>query len=357
MGLVRFLLAITVVINHTGPLYGLVFTDAYMAIKVFFIISGFYMALILSEKYTGPGRCRLFYTNRFLRLFPLYWVVLFLSLAVSLVFKFGLHTALLLGPWQTWLGKLSPATVAALAGANLTILGQDLLFFTHLNPANGALAFAWDALYRATPAWFFLLIPQAWTVSLELVFYMLAPWLVRRSNAFLIACIAGSLALRAWVYLEDFPFDPWKQRFFPVECGFFLCGILAYRLYARLKAVPIPRRSLWAVAALYLTGIVGYQFLPGAKGKEFYLYAATIAAIPFLFLLTKKMRFDRAIGELSYPIYISHWTVIMVAEYFMGKKHLPLVALCATILFSLALNRLVADPIERYRQLRVRRRG
>lgn len=357
MGLVRFLLAVTVVINHTGPLYGLVFTDAYMAIKVFFIISGFYMALILSEKYTGPNRCRLFYTNRFLRLFPVYWVVLGVSLAVSLAFKFGLHTSLLLGPWQTWLHHLSPATVAALIGANLGILGQDVLFFTHLDPATGTLSLAWDALYRATPGWFFLLIPQAWTISLELVFYMLAPWLVRRSNAFLVTVIAGSLALRSFVYLEDFPFDPWKQRFFPVECGFFLCGILSYRLYARLKTVAIPRRVHLTVAGLYLASILGYQFLPGAKGKEFYLYAATMASIPFLFLLTKKIRFDRAIGELSYPIYISHWTVIMVAEYFLGKKHLPVVALAATILFCLALNRLVADPIERFRQVRVRRAG
>lgn len=357
MGLVRFLLAVTVVINHTGPLYGLVFTDAYMAIKVFFIISGFYMALILSEKYTGPGRCRLFYTNRFLRLFPLYWVVLLLSFGVSLLFTLALHTHLLLGPWQTWLSRLSPGTILALITANATILGQDLLFFTHLDAATGSLSFAWDALHRATPGWFFLLIPQTWTISLELVFYLLAPWLVRRSTIFLVGVIAASLALRAVIYAQDFPFDPWKQRFFPVECGFFLCGILSYRLYAALKAVTVPRRLLWSVAGLYLAGILGYQFFPGAQDKEFYLYAATIAAIPFLFLLTKKMRFDRAIGELSYPIYITHWTVIMVVEYFCGKTYLPQISLVATILVCLALNRLVADPIESFRQKRVLRRG
>lgn len=357
MGLVRFLLAATVVINHTGPLYGLVFTDAYMAIKVFFIISGFYMSLILSEKYTGPGRSRLFYTNRMLRLFPVYWVVLLVSFGVSLGFTWFAHTALLLGPWQVWLPHLSPATVLALAGANLTILGQDLLFFTHLDAATGTLSFAWDALHRATPAWFFLLIPQAWTVSLELVFYLLAPWLVRRSTPFLAGCILASLALRSVVYVENFPFDPWKQRFFPVEFGFFLCGILSYRLYAALKTVAIPRKILWTVSAAYLASIVLYQFLPGAKGKEFYLYAATMASIPFLFLLTQKMRFDRAIGELSYPIYISHWTVIMVVEYYLGKRHLPVMALAATVLFCLALNRFVTDPIERFRQRRVLRRA
>jgi peptidoglycan/LPS O-acetylase OafA/YrhL len=352
MGLVRFLLAAAVVINHTGPLYGLVMTDAYMAIKVFFIISGFYMALILTEKYAGPGQTRLFYSNRFLRLFPLYWAVLLLSLGVSLAFKFGLHTALLLGPWQTWLGRLAPGTAALLAAANLTIVGQDILFFSHLTEA-GTLAFSTDALYRATPAWFFLLIPQAWTVSLELFFYALAPWLVRQRTGLLIALAGLSFGLRALVYLADLPFDPWKQRFFPVECGFFLLGILAYRLYAALKPVAIPRARLWQVGGLYLASIVGYQFLPGFMGKEFYLYAATVLSIPFLFRLTQKMPFDRAIGELSYPIYITHWTVIVVVEYACGRSHLPVIALVAAIAVSLALNRLVADPIEGYRQRRV----
>lgn len=354
MGLVRFLLAVAVVINHTGPLYGLVMTDAYMAIKVFFIISGFYMALILTEKYSGPGQTRLFYSNRFLRLFPLYWVVLLLSLGISLVFKFGLHTALLLGPWQAWLGQLKPATATVLAAANLTIFGQDILFFSHVTPAGG-LTLSADALYRATPAWFFLLIPQAWTVSLELVFYAVAPWLVRQKTGLLVALAGTSFVLRALVYWADLPFDPWKQRFFPVECGFFLLGILAYRLYAALKPVPIPQATLWQVSGLYLTVILGYQFLPGFMGKELYLYAATVLSIPFLFRLTKKMTFDRAIGELSYPIYITHWTVIMVVEYACGRSHLPLIALVATVAVSLALNRFVADPIEGYRQRRVLR--
>jgi peptidoglycan/LPS O-acetylase OafA/YrhL len=352
MGLVRFLLAAAVVINHTGPLYGLVMTDAYMAIKVFFIISGFYMALILTEKYAGPGQTRLFYSNRFLRLFPLYWAVLLLSLGVSLVFKLGLHTALLLGPWQTWLGKLDPAVAALLAAANVTIFGQDILFFSHVTE-SGSLSFTVDALYRATPAWFFLLIPQAWTVSLELVFYALAPWLVRRRTTTLAALAGLSFGLRALVYLADLPFDPWKQRFFPVECGFFLLGILSYRLYAALKPAALSRSVLWQVFALYLASILGYQFLPGFYVKEFYLYALTMLSIPFLFRLTRKNSLDRAIGELSYPIYITHWTVIMVAEYACGRAHLPVIALTATVVVSLALNRLVADPIERYRQRRV----
>ena len=133
----------------------------------------------------------------------------------------------------------------------------------HLNVHAGTLHFAWDALHQSTPAWFFLLIPQAWTVSLELLFYLLAPWLVRRGNACLAILIGLSLAARVVIYQGNFPFDPWKQRFFPVEFGFFLFGIFAYRLYAALRKTAVPRHTLLTVCGLYLTSLVFYQFLPG----------------------------------------------------------------------------------------------
>ena len=181
----------------------------------------------------------------------------------------------------------------------------------------------------------------------------MAPWLVRRSNGFLALLVAASFLLRTTLTLENFPADPWKQRFFPAEFGFFLLGIFAYRLYAALKTKPIPRRILWTIYGFYLSFLLFYQWLPGIIGKEIFLYAATLGSIPFLFLLTKKVHFDRMIGELSYPIYIAHGTIILLTEYFSGPKHLPILTLIGTVLFCLALNKLVADPIERYRQKRV----
>jgi peptidoglycan/LPS O-acetylase OafA/YrhL len=48
-----------------------------VAVQVFFIISGFYMSLILKEKY--KTNTILFYTNRLFRPFPTYLLVLVLS--------------------------------------------------------------------------------------------------------------------------------------------------------------------------------------------------------------------------------------------------------------------------------------
>lgn len=353
MGLVRYILAITVLINHTGALYGLTFVDAYLAIKVFFIISGFYMALILSEKYVGPGRYRIFITNRLLRLFPTYWLTLALSVFMSLAFWILVRKGMLLAPWITRESTLNPVSLLAFIGVNLSIFGQDALFFSFVDPATGGLVFARDALYQALPAWFFLVIPQAWTLSLEMTFYLLAPFLVTRRSAVLLALVAACAALRLYLAARGFPLDPWKQRFFPAESGFFLLGILSYRIHARLRIRELPRRLGLGLWVGYLLLLIMYQFLPGVLVKEFFLYVLTVLGLPFLFLFTKRLAWDRDIGELSYPIYISHWSMILLIRYFIGLKHLPLVTLIVTTLFCLAVNRYFVEPIEHYRQRRV----
>ena len=53
MGLIRALLAISVILAHSESFLGLSLVGGKVAVQAFFIISGFYMALILNEKYIG----------------------------------------------------------------------------------------------------------------------------------------------------------------------------------------------------------------------------------------------------------------------------------------------------------------
>ncbi len=353
MGHIRTLLAITVVINHVAPLYGLVFTDAYMAIKIFFIISGFYMTLILTEKYNAPGSYWLFMSNRMLRLFPTYWLTLIVSALISLIFLGLFNTSLLLGPWLTKIHGVDGASAVLLATANLTIVGQDALFFTRIDPATGAISFALDAINRAMPSWIFLLIPQAWTLSLEIMFYMLAPFLVRKKAAVIAGVILASFAVRAIIGAEGLPFDPWKQRFFPAELGFFLLGALSYAVYAKIKTANVPERLGIGLTLSYLAFLLAYQFIPGDLVKEFFTYALTTLALPFVFNCTKKIKYDRMVGELSYPIYITHWTVITVTRSLFGTSHLTELSIVFSIAVSALINAFFASRIELYRQKRV----
>ena len=56
MGLLRFLLAMCVIAGHSIAIFGLPTLDARLAVKTFFMISGFYMTLILTSKYHAGHR-------------------------------------------------------------------------------------------------------------------------------------------------------------------------------------------------------------------------------------------------------------------------------------------------------------
>ena len=103
MGMVRVLLAIAVVFQHT---YGTLFDGGYIAVQLFFIVSGFVISFILVEQqsYPTPGA---FYKNRVLRLFPIYYAVAIGSLVFYMTlplitgnptsFPLGLSTKIPLG--------------------------------------------------------------------------------------------------------------------------------------------------------------------------------------------------------------------------------------------------------------------
>ena len=88
MGYVRFLLALSVLFIHSSPVFGVTTTiPCYLAVQLFYIISGFLMALVYSEKYQFTDQpYYLFISNRFLRLFPMYWFVVVCVLILSLIF-------------------------------------------------------------------------------------------------------------------------------------------------------------------------------------------------------------------------------------------------------------------------------
>ena len=59
MGTIRLLLALAVLLMmHSTPLLGIRMINGAWAVQAFYVISGFYMALVLNEKYPR-GRTRL----------------------------------------------------------------------------------------------------------------------------------------------------------------------------------------------------------------------------------------------------------------------------------------------------------
>jgi peptidoglycan/LPS O-acetylase OafA/YrhL len=358
MGALRVILAAAVIIAHSGTVFGLRLTGGEVAVQVFYMVSGFYMTLILDTKYRGKGSYPLFISNRFLRIYPVFWVVLLLTLLMfCATYRFTASWGGL-ASFHALAGAMSPGTLAFFILSNLLIFGQDLVFFLGLDSAGGGLFFTSRFADTHPRCYEFLVVPQAWTLGIELLFYLVAPFIVRRRAVVVVCLIAASLSLRLALHSGlGYNHDPWTYRFFPSELALFLAGTLAYKLYRHLSS---SRQSCFsvriqgAVVTAYFSLLLAFQFLPLTK-TPFYLL--TGIALPFIFQFTKSLKLDAKIGELSYPMYISHVLVIsavtpLIERFGLQQQSGP-ISVAATVLFSAALVRFVVDPIEVFRQSRV----
>lgn len=359
MGLLRLILAISVLITHSAPFIELKFVGGVVAVQVFYIISGFYMTLILNEKYVGKSSYRLFLSNRFLRLYPIYWVVLILTILFSILCAIVFDGPTDLTFKIKYFNMMSFETKIFQILANILLFGQDIVMFLGMDTEKGTMFFTNN--YAMTNPQFHnnLFLNQTWTLGIELMFYILAPFIVRRSYKSILLLIIVSLSIRAWIYFYlGWYYDPWTYRFFPAELALFLMGTMSYKLYVLVKKNSFHNNINKIITILFFGLLCSYQFIPSIFHEEvikwlFYLIACI--CIPFVFQLTNKWKFDRSIGDLSYPIYIVHVLVIgsisPFIDLFKWHKYMGEFAVSFSILAAYILNKFIANPIEIKRQL------
>jgi peptidoglycan/LPS O-acetylase OafA/YrhL len=360
MGVIRVILAISVVIAHVGPIFGFTLLGGPTAVETFYIISGFYMSLILNEKYVGEnGSYKLFLSNRLLRLFPIYWVVFVLTIIVSLVFAYHSQGTFWsrLQPYIDFKNQMALPSLILLFFTNVFLIGQDLVMFLGLGK-TGHLFFTSNFWNTSPYLYNFLLVPQAWTIGLEITFYLIAPFLVRKKFRVILLFIFISLAIRLFLVSRGLSNDPWNYRFFPNELLFFLLGNIAYKIFKRIEKLNIDRRFLIIILSFILIFILFFSLID-FSGKTYIFFGLFFIALPFIFKLSKYSKLDSYIGDLSYPIYLSHTLVTMT---FKGRLQnvfnisgLAIAVILITILFSIFLNIIVTKPVERLRQRRLLR--
>ena len=200
MGVLRVLLALFVVLDHFRSYSIFDFPGGVFAVKVFFIISGFYMTMILNNKYVGKGSYSLFLSNRFLRLYPIYWVVLGLTIGASFISYFAFNDWLRLTQYVVYHDTMNFGTLAFQGFTNIFLFGQDLVMFLGMDATNGTMFFSSDFTMTNPQFHTFLFVPQAWTIGMELLFYIVAPFLVRRKTKIILMFIVASLLLRSFIY-------------------------------------------------------------------------------------------------------------------------------------------------------------
>jgi peptidoglycan/LPS O-acetylase OafA/YrhL len=339
MGSLRLILALSVAFGHFG--LPLSFPTADIAVQSFFVISGFYMALVLNEKY-GPDSYWLFISNRLLRLWPAYFVVLVLSFAIA-------------DNWKP-IASLDGLSLVYFFVSQLLIVGQELYFFLFIN--NGAFAFTLHPAGTPELLYTFAPIPQAWTLGLEIYFYLLAPFIVRRGPIVIAAIVAASLLFRiALQWAFGFSGEPWTYRFFPSEIALFLAGSLGYYVYSSRS----DKQRRMAKTLLTITAISVFACLALGKWDGISRFASwsllgiVIAGVPRLFETTRNIAWDRYLGELSYPLYICHFLVgwILLPQDAFGAYSALFLSLAASIL----LYHFVDRPVDKWRQNRFEKTG
>jgi peptidoglycan/LPS O-acetylase OafA/YrhL len=341
VGVFRLILAIVVMLGHLAfyehPIPYLM--PGTIAVEAFYIVSGFLITLVIIEKY--DRRLFLFYSNRALRIYPIYWVCLLLYLLVNalVVYRIMPTTSDLPSTSALWWSQNHPMGVpdkVAVAFLNVFIIGQDVVHGGFGDPNNLFLHY-------------FVYVRVAWSVAVEISFYAIAPFVVRR--LWLVATLlVGSLISQSWFWAryDAYPFD---IQLFPLALWCFMAGTLAYRAYAKLREANPRWLSSYAGAATVTVFALTATYNAMSTPRLIYLFVVA-ACTPGLVLFGRKNPWDGALGDLSYPLYLIHpLAIILIIPGIWGEYF----AISGLLLLSWLVTRGIERPIERFRQYRARR--
>jgi len=288
----RGLLALWVLFGHTlaaaglgedwrGP-FRILATGGY-AVEVFIAVSGFVIFYLLDGARESYGR---FLVRRFLRLYPVYFVCLIASV---LILRLDLQ-AYTDAPFSHPLNDHR----IEIAQHSLDFLPQQLL--AHIFMVQSLIP---DFLL---PNSNYAILGQAWSLSLEWQFYVLAPLLF----VFLARGGRAALAVIVLVCAAHFLFTG-NEGFLPRHLPFFALGTGSYFLWRLPWRPSSPLLAPVVVALAYLLtagpGIVIWSAVFMAAYQREAIGATWVNPV-------LEHPISLAVGRISYSIYLSHGMVL-----------------------------------------------
>ena len=313
MGAFRFILACIVILHHLPEVPGsYLLLGGPEAVETFYIISGFYMALVLDKKYSHCTKTyKTFILSRFLRIYPQYLAVLFITVCSYILIAKLSNTPYenFISNYFAQLNALVLWEKAVLICTSLAIFGQEWL------------SYLFDGRYHMLHP-----ISLGWSLACELTFYLTAPIIFHFSKKRLIILLALFMLLRvALLPTMGIKF----VYFLPIaQYPLFLIGFLVYRLGDIKAPKPLTTLSIIIFFAFMLFGGMAVTSTLTLKLKLFTSEAVSVGRIgniaywlfyPSVALLLWKIHkldlaglagIDKLLGNISYPVYLTHRIII-----------------------------------------------
>jgi peptidoglycan/LPS O-acetylase OafA/YrhL len=285
----RGVCAMSVVLFHADGLFvkGEIFCHGFLAVDVFFILSGFVLAHTYENRLAAGLTARAFAWLRVKRLAPVYWTGTLLG-TLTLIAITAAHPG----------AYYSPLQVAALSAMAMLLIPQLTLRGTAY-PANAV----------------------AWSLAGEMIVNLLyARWLHRWSNrALLLMVIAGWGASTAYAYLGKYGWcfgaRPSDVLLTPLRAiPGFLAGVLMFRAHRKGWLAKLPKISPLAVLALW--GLIAEVPTHGATPTFDTIVVVVLSPLMIALLVRAPDEAPKPflwLGSVSYALYSSHLAIVYLA--------------------------------------------
>jgi peptidoglycan/LPS O-acetylase OafA/YrhL len=325
-GTYRFILASFVVAIH-------LFSDmpeqmGWYAVFGFYTLSGYLMTLVLNEQYgfSHAGIWR-FTINRLLRIYPAYWICAGIATVCVAIVPWL--------PFQLWPMVIMPVDFLSWL--------PNIFIFGHFITDKARL------------------VPQSWSLYVELVFYILMALLLARNKLIVSVWFVVSLVWTIYANMGEMRF---MDRYFTIPAGSLPFSIGAVIYFYRNELMTSSRFTVSVSILLFAVNlIISYVWEDLGRGLYFYLsiFLGTVLLINLRNVDSKDFpvltKVDKFLGDLSYPMYVSHVTagvLVLWAFWPNVPRHRGwdffLLGYGYTIIFSYAIHRYVERPIESLRR-------
>lgn len=304
-GLYRLILAAMVLFQHFGDMAPI----GAFAVKGFFCLSGFLMTMLMDTVYRD--RLAAFTVNRFLRLYPTYWVASLLAICLLL---FGLPPG------------------AAPQGIPSGF--QAVRTFFYIN------------YYADT-----LPCPPSWAVTNEMVCYALIGLGISKTFWRSALWMAASCAYTS-IVASVAPNDPNLNYFWPFAAMLpFSIGATIYHVRDKFPKEWAKTIAVACVAGMAVT--VHFRAEPSTT-TVFLLFAGFMAISLYNIKIPGLKSVDDWLGSLSYPLYLVHYSAAAIAAMLVGSyghKRVAWTALGISLVMSWIVVILVDKPVNRLRNM------